>query len=148
MSMDANDQDRIAALERVVAAQMQMIDQLAGFADSTLSRVLALQQLVSERAGIAASEIAARAQSIDLDSTAEIELDPRHEEFRRLREILRGLQAEDLGGPGGNTGGSRMAGPFEEVWARIVAHEGEPFHQKTGACFTTRSRATPSCSTE
>jgi len=26
--------------------------------------------------------------------------------------------------------------PFEEIWDRIVAHAGEPFHTKTGLPFT------------
>jgi hypothetical protein len=90
-----SDKDKLAALERLVVLQGDLIDQLFGFADSTLRRVLALQRLLAENGTLPAAAVEARSQAMDQESTAEVKLNPTYDEFQRQRDVIRRMQEED-----------------------------------------------------
>jgi hypothetical protein len=89
------DKEKLAALERMVALQGILIEQLSGFVETAMRRIHALQEILEERGTLTRAAVEARSQAMDLDSTAEIELDPKYEEFRRQRDAIRRMQEEE-----------------------------------------------------
>jgi hypothetical protein len=90
-----SDKDKLAALERLVVLQSDLIEQLFGFADSTLRRMLALQRLLAESGTLPVGAVEARSQAMEQESTAEVKLNPTYDEFQRQRDVIRRLQEED-----------------------------------------------------
>jgi hypothetical protein len=89
------DKKKLAALEHQVNMQSILIDKLYEIAGAALTHVYALEQLLEELGAITRAAVAARSQAIDVDITAEIELDSKYEDFRRHRDAIRGMQEED-----------------------------------------------------
>jgi NADH:ubiquinone oxidoreductase subunit E len=77
------------ALEHQVDAQTILIGKLAEIAGSTLAHVYALEQLLEGKGIVTRAAVEARSQALGVDTTAEIELDPKYEEFRRQRDVIR-----------------------------------------------------------
>jgi hypothetical protein len=89
------DKEKLAALEHLVNLQTILIDKLYEIAGSALAHVYALEQILEERGAITRAAVEARSQAMDVDSTAEIELNPKYEEFRRLRDAINRMQEEN-----------------------------------------------------
>jgi hypothetical protein len=91
---------RVVQLERMVEHQMQLIDFMASALGNVTCRVLVLQTLLHERGGLPpASVVEAKMQEIDLDATAEMELGPQQEEFRRVRRLIQERLPDEDGPP-------------------------------------------------
>jgi len=63
------------------------------------TRLLALQVLLVEKGIVTDDELAARMQTMDDETTLEIELAPEHEEYRRLRKQVRDATNPQEGPP-------------------------------------------------
>jgi hypothetical protein len=90
-----SDKDKLTALERLIVLQGDLIEQLFGFADSTLRRVLALQRLLAESGTLPVGAVEARSQAMDQESIEEVKLNRTYDEFLRQRDVIRRLQEED-----------------------------------------------------
>jgi len=77
----------------------ELVDHLATRILETTCRLLALQVICRERGlVIPDGEVEAKMQEIELDATAEVELGPQYEEFRRMRDDIRRRVEDDQAG--------------------------------------------------
>jgi hypothetical protein len=84
--------------DATIATLLRVIDPDGnGPLENTARRAIALQALCEERGLLPPNSVAIKMQELDLDSIAEIELGPQHEEWRRLRDQVRGEAGEGEG---------------------------------------------------
>ena len=88
------DRGSLEALELLVSAQGLMIVRQGALLESIARRLFALQEILVAAGTVERATIEAHSQEIDLATLAEIELNPKYEEFRRQRDVIRRLMEE------------------------------------------------------
>ncbi len=86
--MEPLDQQRLHALERRSAQLSQLADLLAETLNTTLLRLLALEEILQNNKALSIEELNAKAQALEETTWLEMEYTPDHENLCRLRHML------------------------------------------------------------